>query len=237
VTDKPKGMIFDSFDLRVLSTVANQVAETYDNIIHEKKSIEREKLQKELDIASDIQYMYLSPIPQIKECEIGAFTIPASIVGGDFYECTVLDEKNILLTMGDVSGKGVPAALYMNGIRNSIRYSALNYKGHIAMVKTINDWAYRESKNGMFCTMAQSYIDLEKKEITYYSAGHNDQLFYQKKDDMFIAVNARGKPLGINIEEDYIPSRIQYSSGDMLLLFTDGLIDDFVDNVSLQKNL
>jgi len=237
VTDKPKGITFDSFDLRVLSTVANQVAETYDNILHEKKSIENDKLQKELEIASNIQKMFLSPIPQSTKYEIGAFTIAASIVGGDFYECSVLNENLLALSMGDVSGKGVPAALYMNGIRNSIRYEAFHYSNPKQMVETINQWAYNESKNGMFCTMAQTYIDHEKNSITFYSAGHNDQLFYQKRDDIFISINGKGKPLGINAKEIFEPIELFYHSGDMLILFTDGLIDEFADNIYTEESL
>lgn len=237
VTDKPKGMAFDSFDLRVLSTVANQVAETYENIINEKGAIERDRFQKELDIASNIQQMTLSPVPEVSGMSFGAFSIPANMVGGDFYEFSVLKNDKIALTVGDVSGKGVPAALYMNGIRSSIRYEALHFESPESMIHSVNQWACSESKNGMFCTLSQAFVCSKEKKIVFYSAGHNDQFLYRKEEDIFISINSKGKPLGIKDEEIYKPVEFTYSSGDMLILFSDGLIEEFTENVISEERL
>lgn len=237
VTDKPKGLAFDSFDLRVLSTVATQVAETYEIIVNEQDSIERDKFQKELDIASNIQEMTLSPVPAVDGVSFGAFSIPANMVGGDFYEFTVLKNNTIVLTVGDVSGKGIPAALYMNGIRSSIRYEALHFESPQKMIHSVNQWAYGESKNGMFCTLSQAFVYTHEKKIVFYSAGHNDQFLYRKADDLFISLNSKGKPLGIHDKEMYKPIEFSYSSGDMLILFSDGLIEDFTENVISEEGL
>lgn len=237
VTDKSTGMVFDSFDLRVLSTVANQAAETYENIINEKNSIEREKFQKELDIAAEIQQMMLSPVPSVNYASFGAFSLPANMVGGDFYEFTDLKNGTIVLTVGDVSGKGVPAALFMNGIRNSIRYEALHFESPGGMIHSVNRWACNESKNGMFCTLSQAYVNTGEKKIVFYSAGHDNQFFYRKSDDTFVSINSKGKPLGIFSEEDYRPIEFSYEEGDMLILFSDGLIDEFSENLISEERL
>ncbi|HON78229.1 MAG TPA: GAF domain-containing protein, partial [Spirochaetota bacterium] len=103
VTDKPRGDIFDSFDLRVLSTVANQVAETYENVMLQKRDIEREIMDKDLAIAAEIQKMALSGIPSgIQGADIGAFTMAAHSVGGDFYEVSTLEGGRFSIAVADV---------------------------------------------------------------------------------------------------------------------------------------
>ncbi len=235
VTDKPQGDIFNSFELRVLSTVANQVASTFENIVLEKDVQEKAKLDRELALAGEIQTHSLSTIPgDLPDISIGAFSIPAQSMGGDFYEITPFDDNHIAGSVGDVSGKGIYAAIFMNSIRNALRFEALTCKNPKKLVSRINKWAYRESRNGMFCTFFYTLIDRKNKIFHYTSAGHNSQLFYRAKDQSFHLLKTRGRPLGLSEEYDYGLESMSYAKGDILVLFTDGLIEDVSgENITL----
>ncbi len=227
VTDKPRGEIFDSFDLRVLSTVANQVAETYENVLLQKEKYERERINNELSIAADIQMRSMSVIPEwISEVSIGAFTIPSSYVGGDFYDITVFDERFFSGSVGDVSGKGIPAAIFMNSVRNALRFEAVMNKEPLTIMERINNWVYRESLSGMFCTFFYFLADLKKKIVTYCSAGHNAQLYFESETNTFHTLKTKGRPLGIEENAEFESGTFSYESGDFLILFTDGLVEE-----------
>ncbi len=226
VTDKRMGDIFDSFDLRVLSTVANQVAETYENVLLQKKNYERERIAKELEIAADIQKHSFSVIPQnLKNLSIGAFTIPSSYVGGDFFEVSLFDEKSLSVAVGDVSGKGIPAAIFMNSVRNALRFELIRNREPLELVERVNGWVYRDSLSGMFCTFFYAHIDLEKRRFAYASAGHNEQLLYKSASDEFIQLQRQGKPLGVLDKMSMETGLEEIAPGDFLVLFTDGLVE------------
>ncbi len=230
VTDKPNGAIFDSFDLRVLATVANQVAETYVNVLYQKNNVERQKIETELKIASDIQNQALSLIPDsIKDMSVGAFTLPSSSIGGDFFEVTAFSDTLYGFSVGDVSGKGIPASLFMTTVRNSLRFEAIRHRQPALLLEKINRWVYQESRQGMFCTFFYCLVDTREKIIEYSSAGHYPQLYYDARGDNFLLINTSGKALGIDDHADYIHFNKPYSPGDYIILFTDGLVDQLFE--------
>ncbi len=227
VTDKPHGDAFDSFDLRVLSTVANQVAETYENIKLEKDNTEKENLEKELAIASELQRHSQSIIPSnSKELSIDAFSISSESIGGDFFEITSYDESFLGGSVGDVSGKGIHAAIFMNNIRNALRFEAVKHKEPPVILKQLNRWAYKESFSGMFCTFAYCLVDKKHEMIKYSSAGHNEQIFFESKSNTFSTLKTKGKPLGVLEEFEFDVMVKKYEPGDMVILFSDGLIEE-----------
>ena len=226
VTDKKRGDIFDSFDLRVLSTVANQVAETYENVLLQKKNYERERIAKELEIAAEIQKHSFSVVPpNLKGVSIGAFTIPSSYVGGDFFEISVFDDSSLAVAVGDVSGKGIPAAIFMNSVRNALRFELIRHREPSELLVRLNAWVYKDSLSGMFCTFFYAHIDSEKRRFTYASAGHNEQFHYKAGTDEFVRLQRRGKPLGVLEEVHMETGSGEFAPGDFLVLFTDGLVE------------
>ena len=238
VTDKPRGDIFDSFDLRVLSTVANQVAETYENVMLQKRDIEREIMDKDLAIAAEIQKMALSGIPSgIQGADIGAFTMAAHSVGGDFYEVSTLEGGRFSIAVADVSGKGITAALFMNSVRNALRFESAHCSEPGELLGRVNTWVYRESRSGMFCTFFYCLVDTGLREIRYASAGHNNQVYYSRKRDSFSMLQAAGRPLGILEESVFVERDIPFEQGDILLLFTDGLVEKEAGSVFSMDDL
>jgi len=224
VTDKNMEGTFDSFDLRVLSTIANQVAETYENVLLQKIGYAKDRLDQELKIAANIQSSSFSMVPDnIPGAEIGAFNIPSSFVSGDFFEIIPLGDTEFSCCVGDVSGKGISAAMYMNTVRNALRFESVRAKDPVEIISLVNNWAYRESHSGMFCTFFYCLADTAAKTLQYCSAGHNPQLYYDSEKEVFELISTHGKPLGI-IETQVLEVRERkYNSGDLLVLFSDGL--------------
>jgi len=226
VTDKRRGDIFDSFDLRVLSTVANQVAETYENVLLQKKGYERERIDKELEIAAEIQNRTLSVVPDdIPGVSLGAFTIPSSYVGGDFFEISPFDDDSLGVAVGDVSGKGIPAAIFMNCVRYALRFEIIRHREPSDLMGRLNHWVYMDSYSGMFCTFFYAFIDRKKRTVSFASAGHNEQLFYRRANDECITLKKSGKPLGVLEGDMFGAGTVEYAPGDFLILYTDGLIE------------
>ncbi len=225
VTDKNTGGIFDSFDLRVLSTVANHVAETYENVQLQSQSFEMERLDRELQIAADIQAHSFSMVPAVEGASIGAFVIPSSYVSGDFYDIRVLDRERFACAIGDVSGKGISAAIFMNTIRNALHFESMGMKNPEEMLCALNRWACRESHHGMFCTMFYCVAERNSRELKWLSAGHNAQFYYNASTGILEQITASGKPLGIVDDEMFEVRGRAYAPGDLLVMYSDGLME------------
>jgi phosphoserine phosphatase RsbU/P len=226
VTDKPEEEPFDSFDLRVLSTISQQVAEMYDNIRHYSDEIERHRIEHDLSIAAEIQKQSLCNIPtKIKGADAGGFIRPARYVGGDFYEISEIGERYLCAAVGDISGKGIPAAIFLSTVRNVLRNEMLKSVSPENLIPRLNTLIFSESYNGMFCTFFYALIDKRDRMIHYSSAGHNPQLFYAHESDTFFELSTTGRPLGVFNDSVFGCKSIPYEKGDILILFTDGLVE------------
>jgi len=226
VTDKSDSDTFDSFDLRVLSTISQQVAEMYDNVREYRDDAERRRIEHDLHIAAEIQKQSLEELPEhVNGMTIAGFIRPARYVGGDFFEVTEYNDRFISVSVGDISGKGIPAAIFLSTVKNALRHEVIRNNMPESLFRNVNKWICNESYNGMFCTFFYALIDREDKLIHYASAGHNPQIFYSKKDDRFLEMKTSGRPLGVMLDGGFKSKSIPYVSGDMLVLYTDGLIE------------
>jgi serine phosphatase RsbU (regulator of sigma subunit)/GAF domain-containing protein len=226
VTDKPHSEIFDSFDLRVLSTITQQVAEMYENVSLQSVEMERRRIDRDLSIAAEIQMRGMPAIPMdVEGISVDAFIHPARYVGGDFYEFSEPDDRFFLAGIADISGKGIPAAMFMSSVRNALRMAALKSRDLEQVFRRANDQIYLDSFSGMFCTCFYMMIDRQSRTFSYTSAGHNPQLFYKAATDTFVELVRSGKALGI-VEGSECPARtISYAPGDIAILFTDGVFE------------
>jgi serine phosphatase RsbU (regulator of sigma subunit) len=229
LADKKNAQSFDSFDLRVLSTVGNQIAEIYQNIQFQKRMMEQRRLEQEIDIASEIQAKILPDLPvSFKNHGMAAFTRPAKEIGGDFYDFFRFDENKYGIVVADVSGKGIPAALFMGMARNIIRAESRvsNLPGNI--LTNSNRYIHQDSEHGMFVTVIYLLIDTHNSIITFGSGGHNDQLLIRKNGEA-VRLNASGRALGVDPDAAFEEKVVIYGPGDILLLFTDGLLESLGD--------
>ena len=226
LADKKNRKNFDSFDLRVLSTISNQVAETYTNLMFQRDEEHQRRLAQEIDIASELQRKILPVIPKsIGTHQLAAFNRPAKEIGGDFYDYFNIDDSKYAILVADVSGKGIPAALFMGTARNVLRAERrINNQPRQLFINS-NKYIYEDSESGMFVTVFYMLIDTHNRIITYGSAGHNDQILIKCGTREIIKLNANGKPLGMHSDSDYEEKVVIYEPGDMVVLFTDGVLE------------
>lgn len=215
---------FSDYDLEIFQTLCGQVAIAIENSIFHKESIERECLNQELDVASTIQRSFLPESPVFKKGSvvISAVNIPAKHVGGDLYDFVELAEGKTGVFIGDISGKGISAALYMAKIISDFRYIA-HIEGSPDIVLNRLNSLMSKAPRGIFLTAMYLIADTVSGEIRISVAGHPPFLWITEGDVRVMDVEA-GPPLGI-MDTKYTLSVLSMKHGDRLLLLTDGAFD------------
>jgi serine phosphatase RsbU (regulator of sigma subunit) len=192
-----------------------------------KTTAEKERMAKELEIAEGIQKSFLPDyVPEINGIEIAACSIPALEVGGDFYDFIPIDSTHWGLVIADVSGKGIPAALFMALSRTLIRASTKRIHAPAEAIREANSFIVDDSKSSMFVTLFYAILDTEQKSIIYVNAGHNPPLLLNAGADGDIALlKAEGIALGVVDDIDLQSVDIPLKPGDIMVLFTDGVTE------------
>ena len=195
---------------------------------------EKERIATELSVATNIQKGMLPRLePDFvgdSRFELFASMDPAKEVGGDFYDFYMLDERRLGITIADVSGKGVPAALFM-AISKTILKSALMYvdgKTNLAgLVEKANRQICSNNEEMLFVTAFVGVLDLKTGIMNFVNCGHNPPLAFYKATDRFayLPVKSGGVVLGIDEEASYREERLKLAPGDMLFLYTDGVTE------------
>jgi phosphoserine phosphatase RsbU/P len=190
--------------------------------------IEKEKLERELNLAWEIQNSMLPhSVPRFRGFDFGTCMVPARVVGGDFYDFIPLDDNTLGIAVGDVSGKGVPAALFMALTRTLMRSEARLAGSAREALLGVNRNLLEMNDAEMFVTVLYGVLNRQTCEFHYGRAGHelpilcNDQGFTTTPD------HGHGQPLGIVPDPAIDERTIVLSPGDTLLLFTDGVTDAF----------
>ncbi|MBM4241109.1 MAG: stage II sporulation protein E [Euryarchaeota archaeon] len=208
------------------------------NLIKERETArERDKyhdeLQRkkyELEIAHEIQESFLPhEMPHLNGFDIYAINIPAKEVGGDFYDFIPISEDKIGVTIADVSGKSVPAALFMAFSRTILRAKAIGNPGVAEVIKDANKLIASDARSGMFVTLFYATLDLKKRTLDYVNAGHNPPVMFIRKTGYLECLSSKGVALGaidtIELEE----KEITLESGDLVVFYTDGVTEAMND--------
>ncbi len=226
--DKNSGKYFDSFDLRIVTTISSQVSQVYNNIQNQRTAERQRLLSRDIEIAAEIQKKILRGIPaEFNRHKLSVYNRPARSVGGDFYDFSRLNENKYSILVADISGKGIPAALFMGSALNVVRAERRIDSSPAGLLKNANRYIFQDSEYGMFVTLFYAVIDSHNNIITYASAGHNDQMLVRARTREVIMLNAEGKALGIADDENFEERVIIYEPGDFLVLFTDGVTECF----------
>jgi serine phosphatase RsbU (regulator of sigma subunit)/putative methionine-R-sulfoxide reductase with GAF domain len=212
--------------IKILQTIANQVGHTYEGILSYQEKIEHEKIRKEVDIMRTLQNaLLISDFRDYRNVSIFARMKPAEIVGGDFYDIYKFTPSRLGFVIGDVSGKGLPASLFMAVSRSVIKAYAFQTKDPHKILEYANTILVDDSRVGMFVTVFFGVIDTEKGILEYSNGGHNLQYLYRPRTDEFLPLVSRGIPLGISQVETYETNSVAVESGDVIITFTDGLLE------------
>ncbi len=226
--DKINRKDFDSFDLRIITTICSQVSQVYNNLLNQRMAETQRILSRDIDIAAEIQKKILHGIPrEFGKHRMAVYNRPARSVGGDFYDFSRLNDNKYSVLVADISGKGIPAALFMGLALNVVRAERRVDSSPAGLMRNANGYIFQDSEYGMFVTLFYAVIDSHNNLITYASAGHNDQMLVRARTREVVMLNAEGKALGLADNEIYEERVILYEPGDLLILFTDGVTECF----------
>ena len=189
-----------------------------------KVSAEKDLMNRELGIANAIQTAMLPPpMPANEFVDIVGSQVPAKQVGGDFYDYFIRDGK-LFFNIGDVCGKGIPAALVMSMTQAVFRTIATKVDDPSLIVEGMNTMASRGNTTGMFATLFVGVLDLATGRLSYCNAGHEKPIIVTGKDMRYLSMTAN-VPIGIVEGKEYKTQKADIAAGDMILLYTDGLTE------------
>ncbi len=198
----------------------------------QKGMVENERMQKEMQVAQEIQHTLLpGEFPQIEGYEIGATYRAAKEVGGDYYDFFWVDPTTLGIVVADVSGKGVPGSLVMTMIRTAMRLESRGNRSSSSVLAKVNQHVTADMKRGMFVTMFYIILDSRNRSINFSSAGHNPMILYRGKTKEVYFLKPKGFPVGIDLpEEDMFVKnmalqKVSLEKNDMLVIYTDGITE------------
>lgn len=216
---------FTEEDLRLMTLLANLAAIKIENAKLVELGIEKEKMEKELSLASQIQRDFLpKENPKSKGFEIAGSNVPCYQVGGDYYDFIDIDPDRIGIAIADVSGKGVSASLLMASLRAALQSEVHSEYDIEKMVKKLNDFVHRSSSTNKFITFFFSELNKKTSELKYINAGHNPPLIMDLKGNVR-RLESSGFCLGMFPNIDYKMEKLNLNVGDTALLFTDGFTE------------
>jgi sigma-B regulation protein RsbU (phosphoserine phosphatase) len=193
---------------------------------------EVERKNTELSIAAEIQRSFLpETIPQIEHFDIAAQSIMAKEVGGDFFdvipfEVIHMGKDRLGIFIADVSGKGIPAALFMALSRIVVRVNAIwHQKAPADAIRDANAIISADAKTGMFVTLFYGILDARERSLSYVNAGHNPPLICKSTDGTFSELSATGMAIGVMEEAPYTSGRVVLEPSDVMVLYTDGITE------------
>jgi sigma-B regulation protein RsbU (phosphoserine phosphatase) len=228
VLNKKNRETFDEIDESLLAGLSDHITVALERGRLIEAYVEKERLEEGLKLAHDIQMSMLPktfpPFPERRELDIFAAITPAKKVGGDFYDFFFLDEHHLCFAIGDVSGKGVPAALFMAVITTLFKAIAGRAQNPGEILSTVNREICRDNDSQMFTTLFCGILDTRTGEIRYSNGGHNPP-YHVARGGVQQVPKTGGRLLGLIEETTYAPSRLVLGSGDTIFLYTDGVTE------------
>jgi sigma-B regulation protein RsbU (phosphoserine phosphatase) len=213
---------FGSRDLDFLSGISDHMAIAMENATLHLELLEKQRMEQELALGREIQgRLFPAPPSDVKGIELAALSLPCYEVGGDYYDFIELPDGDIGLAIGDVSGKGVAAALIMSSLQAALRVAAPLESDLPRLVRSLNALVYRNTRARKYVTFFFARYTPSTGALRYVNAGHNPAFVVGNGDPLELA--STGKPIGILPECEYEEGTIHLSPGSTLFLYTDGL--------------
>ena len=221
----------ESYEFSIIASSFNKMTEDIDSYLDNIRQLNdaQARQQTEFAIASDIQQGFLAPnMFHAGDCEIYAMMIPARNVGGDLYDYFTLDDGRILLTIADVSGKGIAASMYMAVTLTFIRQLASNGCSPAEILRQTNNIISSNNKHMLFITAFVGIYDPESAEMTYSNAGHLPPYIIRSNPELL--TGAKNLVLGLYTDEPYTEDKVTMDVGDIIFLYTDGVTEAINSN-------
>jgi serine phosphatase RsbU (regulator of sigma subunit) len=205
-----------------------QLVKAYEELkAAQEQIIEKEKLERELQVAYEIQMSILpQSLPVMKGFDFGARIVPARAVGGDFYDFFPLEGHKMGILVGDVTDKGVPAAIFMAQTHALLRAEASHHTSPREVLLSANHHILNRNEKGLFVTVLYGILDWSTRCFTYARAGHELPILSVPGEQPVFAPKNPGQPLGILDEPLLDEQTLTIPPGGRLLLYTDGITDE-----------
>ncbi len=212
-------------DLRTLGLFATQAAIALENAQRHLRALEQERLEREMNLAAEIQRQILPKgAPQVSGYQLAGWNRPAREVGGDYYDMFRTRNGRMGLVVGDVSGKGMPAALMVSTLHSALRLLLDQTGIGPPLLEKLNRHILESSMPNKFITMFLAELDLETGHLLYVNAGHNPGLLL-RGDGRIEELGSGGVPLGLLPGSRYQAREVTLDRGDFLCLYSDGITE------------
>lgn len=216
---------FGAKDRRMALLFANQAAIALENAKLHKLALEKERLEREMELASEIQKQILPKIqPTLEGYELAGWYRPARQVGGDYYSFLDLREHGFGLVVADVTGKGMPAALLVSTVHSAARLLLDRVGPGPDFMKLLNKHICESSKSNKFITFLFAWLDREKQELSWVNAGHNPGFLLRASGEL-VLLPSSGVPLGLIPAANYAAATVRLEKGDLVCLYSDGITE------------
>ena len=222
---RPGGAAYSADDLEYTRGLADQAAVALENAWHFRETVEKKKIEKELELAADIQRRLLpATLPAVAGYDVAANTRPARHVGGDYYDAIQRADSRIVYCVADVSGKGIAASLLMSNFQASLRALLSSGIPLVEVVTRMNNLMHASTAANKYVTAIFMDVDPESGHARVVNAGHNDGVIL-RADGTAERLKAGGLAVGLMAGRTYAETEWQLAPGDLVALYSDGVTE------------
>lgn len=221
---------FSREDQRLLTIIAAQSAQVIENARLYEEEIHLQQIEKEMAMACDIQINLLpKESPTFSGYDIAGKSIPAKVVGGDYFDFIPINENRLAICLGDVSGKGLPAALLMANLQATIRGQTLINPLPKKCLHTSNMLLHERTDPQKFATLFYGVLDNRKNQFCYSNAGHNRPFLFGHNKDA-VTLDKAGIMLSFMKDYAFEEGKISFDTSDFLIIYSDGITEAMNSN-------
>ncbi len=214
---------FTEDHLKVLTTLASVAAIRVENARLTEEQMERERLEREQQVASEIQQRFLpATAPIVEGYELQGISFPCYEIGGDYYDFIQREDGKLVVALGDVSGKGTAAALLMSSLHAAVHAQADTHDSIVETISAVNRYLVESIPPNRFVTLFYAELDPKKGSLTFLNAGHNPPLIVHTGGTMEQLASG-GLPLGIMSDAEFREGHTKLHAGDVLVIYSDGV--------------
>jgi serine phosphatase RsbU (regulator of sigma subunit) len=214
---------FTEDHLKVLTTLASVAAIRVENARLTEEQLQRERLERELQVASEIQQRFQpTSAPQLNGYELQGISFPCYEIGGDYYDFIQRSNGNLIVALGDVSGKGTAAALLMSSLHAAVHAQFDSHKSIAETISAVNRYLVESIPANRFVTLFYADLNPQSGDLRFLNAGHNPPLVV-RSDGTMEQLAAGGLPLGIMSDADFREGSTNLKFGDVLVIYSDGV--------------
>lgn len=216
---------FTEDHLKVLTTLASVAAIRVENARLVEARLQQERLERELQLASEIQQRFQPAAPpQVPGYELQGISFPCYEIGGDYYDFINREDGRLVIALGDVSGKGTAAALLMSSLHAAIHAQTGSHETLVETISAVNNYLADNIPPNRFVTLFFAELDPESGAVSFLNAGHNPPLIVHAAGTVEQLASG-GLPLGIRANADYREGRTHLQPGDVLVIYSDGVTE------------